>query len=34
MLVVNGKPTRVGRSTDEKTGKLTRIAKKTKEVIK
>jgi large subunit ribosomal protein L24 len=34
MLVVNGKPTRVGRSTDENTGKLTRIAKKTKEVIK
>lgn len=34
MLVVNGKPTRVGRSNDEKTGKLTRIAKKTKEVIK
>ena len=34
MLVVNGKPTRVGRSTDEKTGKLIRIAKKTKEVIK
>jgi len=34
MLVVNGKTTRVGRAIDEKTGKLTRIAKKTKEVIK
>jgi large subunit ribosomal protein L24 len=34
MLVVNGKPTRVGRTADQKTGKLTRIAKKTKEVIK
>ena len=34
MLVVNGKPTRVGRTADQKTGKLTRIAKKTKEIIK
>lgn len=34
MLVVGGKPTRVGRQINEKTGKLERIAKKTKEVIK
>lgn len=34
MLVVGGKPTRVGRQVDEKTGKIVRIAKKTKEVIK
>lgn len=34
MLVVGGKTTRVGRSVDEKTGKITRIAKSTKEVIK
>jgi len=33
MLVVGGKTTRIGRSVDEKTGKITRIAKKTKEVI-
>jgi large subunit ribosomal protein L24 len=34
MLVVGGKPTRVGRQVNEKTGKVERIAKKTKEVIK
>jgi large subunit ribosomal protein L24 len=34
MLVVGGKTTRVGRSVDAKTGEITRIAKKTKEVIK
>jgi large subunit ribosomal protein L24 len=34
MLVVGGKTTRVGRQVNEKTGKLERIAKKTKEVIK
>lgn len=34
MLVVGGEPTRVGRKKDEKTGKIERIAKKTKEVIK
>ena len=34
MLVVGGKVTRVGRQENEKTGKLERIAKKTKEVIK
>jgi large subunit ribosomal protein L24 len=34
MLVVGGKPTRVGRQVNEKTGKIERIAKKTKEVIK
>ncbi len=34
MLVVGGKTTRVGRKLNEKTGKLERIAKKTKEVIK
>jgi large subunit ribosomal protein L24 len=30
----NGKPTRVGRKLDEKTGKLVRFAKKSGEVIK
>ena len=34
MLVEGGKTVRVGRVTDEKTGKLVRISKKTKEVIK
>ena len=34
MLLVGGKTTRVGRVVDEKTGKIERIAKKTKEVIK
>jgi large subunit ribosomal protein L24 len=34
MLVVGGKVTRVGRQVDEKTGKIVRIVKKTKEVIK
>ncbi|MCD6066725.1 MAG: ribosomal protein [Bacteroidetes bacterium] len=34
MLVVGGKPTRVGRQVNDKTGKIERIAKKTKEVIK
>ena len=34
MLVVGGKVTRVGRQVNEKTGKIERIAKKTKEVIK
>src|ERR1700741_3964907 len=34
MLLVGGKTTRVGRQINEKTGKLERIAKKTKEVIK
>lgn len=34
MLVVNGTPTRVGRKLNEKSGKIERIAKKTKEVIK
>ncbi|HEY1040066.1 MAG TPA: 50S ribosomal protein L24 [Bacteroidia bacterium] len=34
MLVVGGKVTRVGRQVNEKTGKVERIAKKTKEVIK
>lgn len=33
MLVVGGKPTRVGRKTDD-TGKLVRFAKKTGEIIK
>ncbi len=33
MLVVGGKTTRVGRQVNEKTGKIERIAKKTKEVI-
>jgi len=30
----SGKPTRVGKKLDEKTGKLVRYSKKTKEVIK
>ena len=34
MFVEGGKTVRVGRSADEKTGKLVRISKKTKEVIK
>lgn|ERR1700740_3508405 len=34
MLVVGGKVTRVGRQVNDKTGKIERIAKKTKEVIK
>ncbi len=34
MLIVGGKTTRVGRQVNEKTGKIERIAKKTKEVIK
>jgi large subunit ribosomal protein L24 len=34
MLVEDGKTVRVGRQADEKTGKLVRISKKTKEVIK
>jgi large subunit ribosomal protein L24 len=34
MLLVNDTPTRVGRKLDESTGKLTRFAKKTGEVIK
>lgn len=35
MVVDNsGKPTRVGRQIDEKTGKLVRYSKKSKEVIK
>ncbi len=34
MLVEGGKTVRVGRKADEKTGKLVRISKKTKEVIK
>lgn len=34
MLVSGGAPTRVGRQKNEKTGKIERIAKKTKEVIK
>ena len=34
MLLVDGKTTRVGRQVNDKTGKLERIAKKTKEAIK
>ncbi len=34
MLVEDGKTVRIGRQADEKTGKLVRISKKTKEVIK
>ena len=34
MLLVGGKTTRIGRVVEEKTGKIQRIAKKTKEVIK
>jgi len=34
MLVEGGKTVRIGRQADEKTGKLVRISKKTKEVIK
>jgi len=34
MFVENGKTVRLGRSTDEKTGKSVRISKATKEVIK
>jgi len=34
MLVEDGKTVRIGRKADEKTGKLVRISKKTKEVIK
>ncbi len=34
MYVENGKTIRLGRSTDEKTGKVVRISKATKEVIK
>ena len=34
MLVEGGKTVRVGRKADEKTGKLVRFSKKTKEVIK
>jgi len=34
MLIVSGKPSRVGRLVDEKSNKILRIAKKSKEVIK
>jgi len=34
MFVEGGKTVRIGRKTDEKTGKLVRFSKKTKEVIK
>jgi large subunit ribosomal protein L24 len=34
MVVVGGKVTRIGRKTDEKTGKTVRVSVKTKEVIK
>lgn len=34
MFVENGKTVRLGRGTDEKTGKVVRISKATKEVIK
>jgi large subunit ribosomal protein L24 len=34
MYVENGKTVRLGRSADEKTGKVVRISKATKEVIK
>ena len=34
MYVENGATVRIGRSTDEKTGKVVRISKATKEVIK
>jgi large subunit ribosomal protein L24 len=34
MFVEGGKTVRVGRKADEKTGKLVRFSKKTKEVIK
>ena len=34
MLVVGGKPTRVGRKVDTASKKIVRISKKTKEVIK
>ena len=34
MLVENGKPTRVGRRVNEKTGKIVRYSKKTGEEIK
>ena len=34
MLVEGGKATRLGRMVDEKTGKVVRISKKTKQVIK
>ena len=34
MFVEAGKTVRIGRKADEKTGKLVRISKKTKEVIK
>lgn len=34
MLLENGKPTRVGRRIDEKTGKLVRYSKKSNAVIK
>lgn len=34
MLVEGGKTVRVGKKLDEKTGKMVRISKKTKEVIK
>lgn len=33
MLVENGKPVRVGRKMDEKSGKLVRVSKKTGETI-
>lgn len=34
MLVIGGKPTRIGRKLDDKTNKLVRYSKKTGEVIK
>ena len=34
MFLEDGKGVRVGRKTDEKTGKLVRISKKTKEAVK
>lgn len=34
MLLENGKPTRIGRKADEKTGKLVRYSKKSNAVIK
>ena len=34
MLLEGGKTTRIGRMVDEKTGKLVRYSKKTKQVIK
>lgn len=34
MLLEGGKPTRIGRMEDEKTGKIVRYSKKSKQVIK